>query len=86
MTEIILLGDKELVEALALDGEITKLTKQRWEKNHQKIFCLFMNILNREEDLKEWGIESAFVATRSGLIRWEVYTSNDDGSIYPHTP
>ena len=45
-----------------------------------------MNILNREEDLKEWGIESAFVATRSGLIRWEVYTSNDNGSIYPQTP
>jgi len=48
--------DKELVQALVLDGEITKV---------------FTNDTSTKNLFKEFGIDLSFVATRSGLTRWE---------------
>merc|ERR1719435_538041 len=48
--------DKELVQALVLDGEVTKI---------------FTDEKSRKDLFKQFGIELSFVATRSGLTRWE---------------
>jgi len=48
--------DKELVQALVLDGEITQI---------------FDSSESRKDLFAEFGIELSFVATRSGLTRWE---------------
>lgn len=55
--------DKELVQALVLDGEITKV---------------FESDKPRPELFKEFGIELSFVATRSGLTRWEEHKAKSD--------
>jgi hypothetical protein len=55
--------DKELVQALVLDGEITKIFTA--EKSRKDLF-------------KQFGIELSFVATRSGLTRWEEHKEKDE--------
>jgi len=55
--------DKELVQALALDGEITKV---------------FSDANSRNEVFAKFGTKLAFVATRSGLTRWEKLDKSDD--------
>jgi len=54
--------DKELVQALVTDGEITKIFES--DKPRKELFDLF-------------GIELSFVATRSGLTRWEEHKEKD---------
>merc|ERR1719341_1846877 len=55
--------DKELVQALVLDGEITKI---------------FTDEKSRKDLFKQFGIELSFVATRSGLTRWEEHKEKDE--------
>merc|ERR1711962_473954 len=55
--------DKELVQALVLDGEITQI---------------FDSQESRQDLFKEFGIELSFVATRSGLTRWEEHKETDE--------
>jgi len=55
--------DKELVQALVLDGEITQI---------------FDSSESRKDLFKEFGIELSFVATRSGLTRWEEHKEKDE--------
>merc|ERR1719474_2234625 len=54
--------DKELVQALVLDGEVTKI---------------FTDEKSRKDLFKQFGIELSFVATRSGLTRWEEHKEKD---------
>merc|ERR1711892_1413093 len=71
--------DKELVQALVLDGEITKI---------------FTDEKSRKDLFKQFGIELSFVATRSGLTRWEEHKEKDefatdvydDGGYDPDNP
>merc|ERR1719431_781726 len=57
--------DKELVQALVLDGEVTKIfTDEKSRSNKKDLF-------------KQFGIELSFVATRSGLTRWEEHKEKD---------
>jgi len=71
--------DKELVQALALDGEVTKV---------------FTDEKSRKDLFKQFGIELSFVATRSGLTRWEEHKEKDefetddydDGTFDPDNP
>lgn len=71
--------DKELVQALVLDGEVTKV---------------FTDEKSRKDLFKQFGIELSFVATRSGLTRWEEHKEKDefasdeydDGSFDPDNP
>jgi len=55
--------DKELVQALVLDGEITQI---------------FDSQESRKDLFKEFGIELSFVATRSGLTRWEEHKEKNE--------
>merc|ERR1712226_852913 len=55
--------DKELVQALVLDGEITQI---------------FDSQESRQDLFKEFGIELSFVATRSGLTRWEEHKEKNE--------
>jgi len=55
--------DKELVQALVLDGEITQI---------------FDSSESRQDLFKEFGIELSFVATRSGLTRWEEHKEKNE--------
>eukprot|EP00091_Calanus_sinicus_P023983 TRINITY_DN8374_c0_g1_i1.p1 TRINITY_DN8374_c0_g1~~TRINITY_DN8374_c0_g1_i1.p1 ORF type:complete len:684 (+),score=169.91 TRINITY_DN8374_c0_g1_i1:80-2053(+) len=55
--------DKELVQALVLDGEVTKV---------------FTDRKSRKDLFKQFGIELSFVATRSGLTRWEEHKEKDE--------
>eukprot|EP00090_Calanus_glacialis_P023863 TRINITY_DN369_c0_g1_i1.p1 TRINITY_DN369_c0_g1~~TRINITY_DN369_c0_g1_i1.p1 ORF type:complete len:1359 (+),score=332.60 TRINITY_DN369_c0_g1_i1:336-4412(+) len=58
--------DKELVQALVLDGEVTKIfTDEKSRSNKKDLF-------------KQFGIELSFVATRSGLTRWEEHKEKDE--------
>jgi len=59
--------DKDLVEALVLDAEITKI---------------FVEENSRSDLFDELGVNLAFVATRSGLTRWEEYEDDDDEEDY----
>merc|ERR1712123_10150 len=71
--------DKELVQALVLDGEVTKV---------------FTDAKSRKDLFKQFGIELSFVATRSGLTRWEEHKEKDefatddydDGGYDPDNP
>jgi len=69
--------DKELVQALVLDGEVTKI---------------FTDEKSRKDLFKQFGIELSFVATRSGLTRWEEhkekdkYADYDDDEFDPDNP
>merc|ERR1719193_1502684 len=57
--------DKELAQALVLDGEVTKIfTDEKSRSNKKDLF-------------KQFGIELSFVATRSGLTRWEEHKEKD---------
>jgi len=51
-----------LVQALVLDGEVTKI---------------FTDEKSRKDLFKQFGIELSFVATRSGLTRWEEHKEKD---------
>merc|ERR1711892_1503783 len=70
---------KELVQALVLDGEVTKV---------------FTDAKSRKDLFKQFGIELSFVATRSGLTRWEEHKEKDefatddydDGGYDPDNP
>merc|ERR1719461_514863 len=58
--------DKELVEALVLDAEITQIfTEPNSRSNKRDLF-------------KQFGIDLSFVATRSGLTRWEEHKETDE--------
>merc|ERR1711892_988529 len=74
--------DKELVQALVLDGEVTK------------VFTDAKSRSNKKDLFKQFGIELSFVATRSGLTRWEEHKEKDefatddydDGGYDPDNP
>merc|ERR1719429_551198 len=55
--------DKELVQSLVLDAEITKI---------------FTEKTSRKDLFKQFGIDLSFVATRSGLTRWEEHKEKDE--------
>merc|ERR1719209_1398756 len=55
--------DKELVQSFVLDGEITQI---------------FDSQESRQDLFKEFGIELSFVATRSGLTRWEEHKEKNE--------
>jgi len=58
--------DKELVQALVLDAEITKIFTEEKSK------------MNKKDLFKQFGIDLSFVATRSGLTRWEEHKEKDE--------
>jgi len=71
--------DKELVQALVLDGEITQIfDSQESRKNNPKGLKSFFNMMPRQDLFKEFGIELSFVATRSGLTRWEEHKEKNE--------
>ena len=69
-------GDKELMEALVLDAEVTSMfhsDNTRWRKYDHTFLAINMVNICRHSLFKEKGVKLAFVATRSGLSRWEEY-------------
>ena len=66
------------MEALVLDAEVTSMfhsDNTRWGKYYLTVLGIEKNDnkISRHSLFKEKGVKLAFVATRSGLSRWEEY-------------
>ncbi|XP_023323136.1 voltage-dependent calcium channel subunit alpha-2/delta-3 isoform X8 [Eurytemora carolleeae] len=76
--------DKELVQALILDAQITKVFEEKTSRRDSiPGIGEFFAMMPRDNLFNIFGIKLSFVATRSGLTRWEEHkpppSPNDPG-------